>query len=89
MINALCIVHKPECKSNICISICDILMPATANGYSHVALSPSFFNNSLWKDAFIWISIKLVITCLYRQDRYEGTKMRGYKGRSCSIICAK
>lgn len=39
--------------SNICINMNEILMPATANGYSHSARFPPFLSNNLKKQAFI------------------------------------
>lgn len=43
----------PEYRSSIWISMNVTLIPATANGYSQVALFPSHLNNNLWKEAFI------------------------------------
>ena len=40
------------CKSSIWISMKEILIPATAKGYSHFALSPLCFSNSLRKQTF-------------------------------------
>jgi hypothetical protein len=31
--------------------MCEILTPATAKGYSHVARNPCVFSNNLWKAA--------------------------------------
>lgn len=41
----------PDWRSNICASMNEILMPATAKGYSHSALVPSCLCNNLWNDS--------------------------------------
>ena len=38
----------PQRSSNICININVTLTPATAKGYSHVALLPPFLHNNCW-----------------------------------------
>lgn len=41
----------PEFSSNSWINMYETLTPATAKGYSHVALIPCVFSNNLWKAA--------------------------------------
>jgi len=40
-----------DCRSSICMIMNVMFTPATANGYSHVALLPHCFFSSLWNEA--------------------------------------
>lgn len=49
--------RSPENDSSIWINMNVILIPATANGYSQVALSPSFLDNNLWYETWFHVNI--------------------------------